>query len=78
MAYAAMIAGDADAAHDDLRLARASNPNSPTLLASKGFVLLFSNHPAKARQALTESLRLDPRGPNTPGNMHLIAISHYY
>ena len=78
MAYAAMCAGHTDVAHDHLRLAQASSPNSPTLLACKGFVLVFSNHPVEARQALTESLRLDPRGPNTPGTMQLIAISHYY
>jgi adenylate cyclase len=78
MTYAAMIAGNSDEAHDHLRLAESNSPNSPAVLAVKGFVLLFTNHPAEARQALIESLRLDPRGPDTPGSMQLIAISHYY
>jgi adenylate cyclase len=43
-----------------------------------GFVLLFNGHSVEARQALTECLRLDPRGPTTAGTMQLIAISHYY
>ena len=45
MAYAAMISGNSNEAHEHLRLARASNPNSPSVLSSEGFVLLSRDNP---------------------------------
>jgi adenylate cyclase len=78
MAYAAIVAGNSDEAHEHLRLARASNPNAPSVLYSEGVVLLFSGDSRQARQSLLACLRLDPRGPRTAGMMQQIAISHYY
>jgi adenylate cyclase len=78
MAYAALVAGNSDEAHEHLRLARASNPNLPSVLSSEGFVRLFTGESAQARQAVLACLRLDPRGPRTAGMMQHIAISYYY
>jgi adenylate cyclase len=78
MAYSAMVAGNANRAQNHLRLARAINPNLPIVLATQGFILLISGHPCQARQALTECLRLDPRGSGTALRLQLIVISHYY
>jgi adenylate cyclase len=78
MAYAAMISGNSNEAQEHLRLARASNPNSPIVLSSEAFVLLFSGQPDQSRQAIAAYLRLDPRGRRTASLMQLIAISYYY
>jgi adenylate cyclase len=77
-AAVAMIAGNPAEAHERLRLAKASNPNSPCVLSCEGFILLFTGQPMEARQAIMASLRVDPRGPRTPGTMQQLAISHYY
>jgi adenylate cyclase len=78
MAYAAMVAGNSIEAQNHLRLAQVSNPNLPPVLACQGFVLLFSGHFSQARDALTECLRLDPRGPGTALRLQLITVSYYY
>jgi adenylate cyclase len=78
IALAAMIAGNAGEARDHLRLAKANNPNSPSVLASEEFVLLFSGLTTEAEQARTACLRLDPRGPRVAGLMQHVVISHYY
>jgi adenylate cyclase len=78
IAMAAMATGNMDEAHDQVQLARTSNPNSPSALAAEGHVLLHTGQPAHARQAMTMSLRLDPRGPLSAGVMHRIAITYYY
>ena len=78
MAYAAMVSGNSNEAQEHLRLARASNPNSPIVLSSEAFVLLFSGQPDRSRQAIAAYLRLDPRGRRTASLMQLIAISYYY
>ncbi len=78
IALAAMIAGNVGAASDHLRLAKAVNPNWPTVLASEEFILLFSGQSAQARQAVAACLRVDPRGPRIAGLMQHVAISHYY
>ena len=78
LALAAQVAGDADAAHDQIQLARNCNPNSPMVLAVQGHVLLFTGQPAQARQAYTACLRLDPRGPLSRRAMHQLATSYYY
>ena len=78
IAYAALVAGNSDEAHEHLRLAKASSPNLPNGFACEGFVRLFSGQPTEARQAIMSYLRLDPRGPRAAGMMQLVAISHYY
>jgi adenylate cyclase len=78
LALAAQVAGNADAAHDQIQLARNCNPNSPMVLAVQGHVLLFTGQPAQARQAYTACLRLDPRGPLSRRAMHQLATSYYY
>jgi adenylate cyclase len=78
MAYAAMLVGNSDEAHQHLRLARASNPNSPSVLFSEGSLLLCSGDSRQARQSVLACLRLDPRGPRTAGMMQHIAISYYF
>jgi adenylate cyclase len=77
MAYSAMVAGNANGAQIHLRLAQAINPNLPAVLGTQGFILLCTGNPSQARQALTECLRLDPRG-FTGLRLQLIAVSHYY
>ena len=78
MAYSAMVSGNSNEAQEHLRLARASNPNSPIVLSSEAFVLLFSGQPDQSRRAIAAYLRLDPRGRRTASLMQLIAISYYY
>jgi adenylate cyclase len=78
IALAAMITGNVGEAHDHLRRAKASSPNWPTVLTSEEFILLFSGQSAQAGQAVTECLRVDPRGPRVAGLMQHVAISHYY
>jgi adenylate cyclase len=75
---AAMATGDMDAAHNQVQLARASSPNSPTALAVEGHVLLHTGQPEQARHAMAACLRLDPRGPLSPAIIHRIAITYYY
>jgi adenylate cyclase len=77
-AMAALAAGEMDAAHDQVQLARTSAPNSPTALAVEGHVLLHTGQPERARQAMAMCLRLDPRGPLSASMMHRIAITYYY
>ena len=77
-AYAAMLVGNSDEAHEHLRLARASNPNSPSVLFSEGCLLLCSGDSRQARQSVLACLRLDPRGPRTASMMQHITISHYF
>jgi adenylate cyclase len=77
-AYAAMLVGNSDEAHEHLRLARASNPNSPSVLFSEGCLLLCLGDSRQARHSVLACLRLDPRGPRTASMMQHIAISHYF
>jgi adenylate cyclase len=78
VALAAQVAGNADAARDQIQLAHNCNPNSPMVLAVQGNILLFLGQPALARQALMACLRLDPRGPLCRRVMHQLAVSYYY
>lgn len=78
IALAAMIAGDVDEAHDHLQIAKASNPNLPTVLTSEEFILLFSGQFVEARQVNAACVRVDPRGPRVAGLMQHVAISYYY
>jgi adenylate cyclase len=78
LAYAALVTGNANEARDQVLLARASNPNSPTALVIEAYVLLHTGQPVPARQGLTAYLRIDPRGPFSASAMHWFAISYYY
>ena len=78
IALAAMIVGNENEARDHLRLAKVSNPNTPSTLASEEFILLFSGQTTEAKQARKACLRLDPRGPRVAGLMQHVVISHYY
>ena len=78
VAMAAMVSGNMYEAHDQVQLARANSPNSPTALAMEGHVLLHTGRPVQARQAMAACLRLDPRGPLSAAMLHRIAITYYY
>jgi adenylate cyclase len=78
VAFTALAAGNADEAHDQVSLARASNPNSPLAILIEAHVLLFTGQPIQARQGLMACLRVDPRGPDSAWVMHQFAISYYF
>jgi Flp pilus assembly protein TadD len=59
-------------------LALEINPNSSWGNYAKGQSLLFSGHPAEAREPLLMALRLDPRGPITVHFMMLLTVSYYF
>ncbi len=78
LAFTALAAGDAEEAHQQMALARASNPNSPLVILIEAHVLLFTGQPVQARHGLTAYLRVDPRGPDSFWVMHQLTISYYF
>jgi adenylate cyclase len=78
IAMTMLVAGNAEEAHGQVLLARASNPNSPRAILIEAAVLLFTGQPVQARQGLTACLRVDPRGPDSSWVMHQFAISYYF
>ena len=72
-----MRRGDYGAALAELDLALAISPNLANASGVRGSVLMWSGHPAKGRDALEKSIRLDPRNPNMALRLLDIAVSFY-
>jgi adenylate cyclase len=77
-AWAALVGGKADEAHDQVSLARATNPNSPLAILVEAHILMHTGQPVQARQGLMAFLRIEPRGPHHASAMHWLAVSYYY
>jgi adenylate cyclase len=78
VANAALAAGNAAEAREQIALARASNPNSSLAILVEAEVLLHARQPVQARQGLAACLRVDPRGLDSFGVMRVFAIAHYF
>jgi adenylate cyclase len=77
-AWAALTAGNADKAHDQVLLARSTNPDSPLAILIEAHILMHTGQPIQARRRLMEFLRIEPRGPHNASAMHWLAVSYYY
>ena len=73
-----MRRGDYGAALAEVELALATiSPNLAGAYGVLGAVLMWSGHPAKGRDALEKSIRLDPRNPNMAMRLLDITVSFY-
>jgi adenylate cyclase len=72
-----MRRGDYGAALAEVELALAISPNLANAYGVLGAVLMWSGHPAKGRDALDKSIRLDPRNPNMAMRLLDMAVSFY-
>ncbi len=78
LAWAKGMGGINDEARDGVSLAVALNPNSVLVNTTLGVLRLFDGHPADARVALREALRLDPRHPLNCIPLLQIGVSYYF
>jgi adenylate cyclase len=72
-----MRLGDYQGALAELEVALAISPNLASAYGTLGGVLMWSGHPKKGRDALENSIRLDPRNPNMNLRLLDVAISFY-
>jgi adenylate cyclase len=71
-----VLSGDREGGEERSLLAVKLNPNSAMAHLCKGSVLVF-DHPAQARAAMLEALRLDPRSPRNVVMTEFVAVSYY-
>jgi len=77
LALQLMRRGNYQGALAELELALAVSPNLASAYGSLGAVLMWSGDPKKGREALENSIRLDPRNPNMNLRLLDVAISFY-
>ena len=78
LAWACGHQGDWGPALEEADAAIALNANDPWGYLSKGHNLIYSGHPAEAREPLAMALRLDPRGPTAQAVLHQCAVGCYF
>jgi adenylate cyclase len=69
--------GDYNGALAESEAALALSPNLASAHGLMGSVLNWSSQPEKGREALEQSIRLDPRDPNLATRFNAITVSYY-
>ena len=78
LSFALLGRGDHRGALAEAERALALSPNLASGYFERGAALIYSGRPQEGLRDLQKNLKLEPRGPNLPTSLHLVAIGLYF